>query len=149
MSSLILLQIDKVLQQSERHFMLEGTQSPEDAQIIRETEKGLIKIGRAPCFKQILVSETDKENRLVLCIPWFKEVSPSTINFISSHWQVCWAKSPNHQRHRRFCKMKFHPVYQDEWVKSRSSVRAAPVTAAGVSCASSKEDQLMRGESLT
>lgn len=45
--------------------------------------------------------------------------------------------------------MKFHPVYQDEWVKSRSSVRAAPVTAAGVSGASSKEEQLMRGESLT
>lgn len=48
----------------------------------------------------------------------------------------------NHQstgdRYRSFCKMKFHPVCQDEWVKSRGNARAAPVTAAGVSGGSVK-----------
>lgn len=32
--------------------------------------------------------------------------------------------------------MKFHPVYEDEWVKSRGNGGAAPVTAAGTSGAS-------------
>jgi len=39
--------------------------------------------------------------------------------------------------------MKFHSVYQDEWVKSGGNERASPVTAADVSGASVTEERLV------
>lgn len=111
------------------------------------TGKGRIETDQTPRFREILVPKGDKEKKLALCIPCFKGGSLSTANLIFRHWQVCQPKSPIHRRFRSFCKMKFYPVYQDEYVKKRrGNEMATPARAAGMSGVSVEEEQLMRGE---